>query len=97
MDIKIKINKAMLEAKREDKEFNTILLGKKEMEAINLMPVDDTVGDPFTKGEKEHIDISNVWNVTIVKVDEDSFCKAVYIIDRKEEEKKLFEELTRKK
>jgi len=90
MDIKIKINRAMIEAKREDKEFNTLLVGKKEMEEINQMPIDDV-------GEEEHIDISNVWSITIVKVDEDSFCKAVYIINREKEEKKLFEELTKEK
>ena len=91
MDIKIKINKAMIEAKREGKEFNTLLVGKKEMEAINLMPA-------AASDEKEHINIStNIWSIDIVKVDEDSFCKAVYVIDREEEEKKLFKELTKEK
>jgi len=85
MDIKEKINKAIVEIRREDKEYNHVLLGKKEYEeAMNTFEKDDT---PFD-------DTSSAWSVTLMPVKMDSFCKAVYIIDREEEQKKLFEELT---
>ncbi len=89
MNIKEKINVAMVEVKREGKEFNAILLGKKEMEEINKFC--DYEDDGF---DYEDDDLDNSWSVDLILMDKESFCKAVYIVDRKKEEKKLFDELT---
>lgn len=91
MDIKEKITKAILEAQREGKEVNTILLGKKEME--NTKKIRDYEDGSF---DYEDNDVGKRWDVGLILIDEDSFCKAVYIVDRKKEEKKLFNELTKR-
>jgi hypothetical protein len=88
MDIKTKMNRAMLEVKRFGREFNVILLGKKEMEEI-----ENTV---FAGINKEDYYKSKGWRVKLIGIDQDYFCKAVYITDSDEGQKKLFGELTSK-
>jgi hypothetical protein len=83
MDVKTKITKAVMEVRRFDRECNALLLGKKEMEEANKLPI-DTAGLKWTR------------NTSAIAVEKDSFCKAVYITDREEEQKKLFGELTSK-
>ena len=89
MDVKTKISKAIAEVKRENMECNALLLGKKEMEEVNKIPI-DTAGLKWTRNT------SAIWSMNLIAVDKDSFCKAVYITDREEEQKKLFVELTSK-
>ena len=89
MDVKTKITKAVMEVKRFDRECNALLLGKKEMEEANKLPI-DTAGLKWTRNT------SAIWSMNLIAVDKDSFCKAVYITDREEEQKKLFVELTSK-
>jgi hypothetical protein len=89
MNIKEKINKAIVEVRREDKEYNHVLLGKKEYEeAMDTFKEEDNRFDDNQRND--------IWQITLVEVKLDSFCKAVYITDREEEQKKLFGELTSK-
>lgn len=83
MNIKTKINKAMVKAKRYGYKFNTILLGKEEREEIKYL------NDQL---EHEEIEIAknagSEFNIHIVYVDEDSFFEAVYIVDEEKGKKK---------
>lgn len=76
MDIKVKINKAIIKAKRQKLEFNTVLLGREEKEELKRLT------DSLTPEEIESFENPGEavdYNVKVIYVDEDSFYKAVYI------------------
>ena len=76
MNVQTKINKAIIKAKRQKLEFNTVLLGREEKEELKCLT------DSLTPEEIESFENPSEavdYNVKVIYVDEDSFYKAVYI------------------
>ena len=77
-DLATKINKAIINARRQGLEADTVLVGKKEKEAI-LRETADMSGQDFD--EDFNPKNMNIWSIDIVGVNEESFFKVVYTID----------------
>lgn len=74
-EIEKKLVNAILDARRADRKFDTVLLGKKEKEEITEWMQASTSDYGLIAN------VSSIWSMKILYVDEDSYYKVTYVGD----------------
>ncbi len=93
-DIKTRINRLMIEAKRYDFKFTHLVVGKKEYEEIENMDtswVTDEDRDAIKKAGP------NEWTLKLIMTDDDEGMQICNVFDKEREAEKLMEEFTGEK
>ncbi len=92
MDIKDRINRMMVEAKRHNFKFTHLVVGKKEYKEIKNMDT-SWMTDEDREAIKKTVD--NEWTLKIINTDEDEGMQICNVFDKEQEVERRMKELTK--
>lgn len=81
-DIALKINKELVKFRRHGITCTHILLGREECKEVDKLDNADSTDDEFAK---------DIWRVSLIKVDEDSYVAGAYMPTEEELQQKRLE------